>query len=682
MILYNPTVSGSLLVTGSLTTTGTITSQTLVVQTITSSIEFVTGSTRNGTLSTNTHEFTGSVSITGSAAALLNVNNGVLYVSASGNVGINNVSPTVALDVTGTARVTTSAYFATASGSVGIGTTSPTSYITGVLSIVATGDNYVNIVSPSANAAGVMFQDTTGVSIVGGIRYTHSDDVLSFWNAGSEKMRITSAGFVGINSTTPGAVLPSGNGWTSQPTKARVLQINSTDGFGNSGVFMRSAANTEGLDLWSDNWFGDAYIDSRWDNAAAKTYFRLRTAGTAITAMTLTTTGVGIGTSSPSSLLNTYSATTATQIIITGADTTNQRLEVTDGTVTNRFGIFGRTNGDVGTIGTQTNHSLVFNTNNTERMRITTAGVSVFGYTAAVGTNFSPPVQVKGGAGSGNGFGIISGNNEIAGGIQLASSSTNSINIAADPDNLRASSEIGFIIDNSQKMAITSGGNVGIGTSAPNSRLEVAGGRINITGTASDTLGGGQAAIYFDSTVTSGANYTMLQQGVNKFQIFTFNGSSWGERMSISSTGAVVIPGSLSKGSGSFRIKHPLISKKNTHQLVHSFIEGPQADLIYRGKIRLNAGKAIINIDEASTMTEGTFEALCREVQCFTTNETGWDAVKGKVTGNILTIESQNTESTDEISWMVVGERQDEHMIYTEWTDDEGKVIVEPLITE
>jgi hypothetical protein len=66
MILYNPTVSGSLLVTGSLTTTGTITSQTLVVQTITSSIEFNTGSTRNGSLAANTHEFTGSVSVSGS----------------------------------------------------------------------------------------------------------------------------------------------------------------------------------------------------------------------------------------------------------------------------------------------------------------------------------------------------------------------------------------------------------------------------------------------------------------------------------------------------------------------------------------------------------------------------------------------------------------------------------------
>jgi len=183
----------------------------------------------------------------------------------------------------------------------------------------------------------------------------------------------------------------------------------------------------------------------------------------------------------------------------------------------------------------------------------------------------------------------------------------------------------------------------------------------------------------------AGTDYGMTifaEGGTNNGNIYFCVNGSVTKVMTIATTGAVTIAGSLSKGSGSFRIEHPLISKKNTHQLVHSFIEGPQADLIYRGKIRLNAGKAIINIDEVSTMTEGTFEALCREVQCFTTNETGWDAVKGKVTGNILTIESQNTESTDEISWMVVGERQDEHIMDTEWTDDEGKVIVEPLITE
>jgi hypothetical protein len=45
---------------------GTLTAQTINVQTITSSIEFNTGSTRNGSTTSNTHEFTGSVGITGS----------------------------------------------------------------------------------------------------------------------------------------------------------------------------------------------------------------------------------------------------------------------------------------------------------------------------------------------------------------------------------------------------------------------------------------------------------------------------------------------------------------------------------------------------------------------------------------------------------------------------------------
>jgi hypothetical protein len=45
---------------------GTLTAQTIVAQTITSSTDFVTGSTRFGSLISNTHQFTGSVSMTGS----------------------------------------------------------------------------------------------------------------------------------------------------------------------------------------------------------------------------------------------------------------------------------------------------------------------------------------------------------------------------------------------------------------------------------------------------------------------------------------------------------------------------------------------------------------------------------------------------------------------------------------
>jgi len=143
--------------------------------------------------------------------------------------------------------------------------------------------------------------------------------------------------------------------------------------------------------------------------------------------------------------------------------------------------------------------------------------------------------------------------------------------------------------------------------------------------------------------------------------------------------GSCQVIGSLSKGSGSFKIDHPLPEKENTHHLVHSFIEGPQADLIYRGKVVLVNGRADVNVDTASGMTDGTFVVLCREVQCFTTNETGWTAVRGKVTGNMLAIEAQDNTCTDEISWMVIGERQDKHMLDTGWTDENGKVIVEPL---
>jgi hypothetical protein len=112
---------------------------------------------------------------------------------------------------------------------------------------------------------------------------------------------------------------------------------------------------------------------------------------------------------------------------------------------------------------------------------------------------------------------------------------------------------------------------------------------------------------------------------------------------------------------------------------VHSFVEAPQADNIYRGKATLVDGRAEVNIDEVAGMTEGTFVLLNREVQCFTSNETDWDAVRGSVNGNILTIECQNQTSTATISWLVIGERQDKHMYETDWTDENGKVIVEPL---
>jgi hypothetical protein len=84
----NVVVTGSLTTSGSLTTTGTITATTLVVQTITSSISSITGSTNFGSLAANTHTFTGSMSVSGSGT----FNSALSGTSAtfSGNVNATN----------------------------------------------------------------------------------------------------------------------------------------------------------------------------------------------------------------------------------------------------------------------------------------------------------------------------------------------------------------------------------------------------------------------------------------------------------------------------------------------------------------------------------------------------------------------------------------------------------------
>ena len=81
---------------------GTITAQTLVVQTITSSVEYSSGSNVFGNSVSNTHQFTGSVSVSGS----MNVNANSLVVNTNGTVSIGNTNSTYNLDVTGTGRFT------------------------------------------------------------------------------------------------------------------------------------------------------------------------------------------------------------------------------------------------------------------------------------------------------------------------------------------------------------------------------------------------------------------------------------------------------------------------------------------------------------------------------------------------------------------------------------------------
>ena len=108
---------------------GTLTAQTLVVQTITSSIDFVTGSTRFGSLLTNTHTFTGSVSITGSLTVNTTgtefqvTNNGVVM----GNVLTDNHRITGSLMLTGSLTVNSSSFYIGSNNQIGVNTLTPQS---------------------------------------------------------------------------------------------------------------------------------------------------------------------------------------------------------------------------------------------------------------------------------------------------------------------------------------------------------------------------------------------------------------------------------------------------------------------------------------------------------------------------------------------------------------------------
>ena len=96
-------------------------------------------------------------------------------------------------------------------GNVGIGTDSPSSYNSRGRNLVvnSSGDTGITIAAGSSDSSTLLFADGTGgtAGYRGIIEYDHSTDSMEFSTAATERMRITSAGNVGIGTTSPDTLL-------------------------------------------------------------------------------------------------------------------------------------------------------------------------------------------------------------------------------------------------------------------------------------------------------------------------------------------------------------------------------------------------------------------------------------------------------------------------------------------
>jgi len=280
----NVIVTGSLSTSGSFTTTGTITAQTLVVQTITSSISSITGSTNFGSLLANTHTFTGSLNTTGSINVVgdVTIPNGNYYY-AKRNTGGSTInimgfapgSDTLAIKG-GTSGGAISMQFQDTAGAVmslynsnvGIGTTSPISKLDisgshtggyGILNIVSSDSAIISLDSTTSSDVRIRFKQLGVDRWFAGMN-TNDNWELRVAN-NTPRFVITQNGNVGIGTSSPDNGLLSINGnWPSgyATVKAYPTTAFSSGGAAGYGVFDNNgatrkayfAANSSLVEVW------------------------------------------------------------------------------------------------------------------------------------------------------------------------------------------------------------------------------------------------------------------------------------------------------------------------------------------------------------------------------------------------------------------------------------------------
>ena len=372
---------------------------------------------------------------------------------------------------------TTEKFFWDASAErLGIGTTSPARD----LHIVQNDDwAQVRLEGNSSGGAEIMMGDGTTES-KGRIQYVNASNYMRFDTNQAERMRINSAGNVGIGTSSPAKTLHISAGVNASPTTFRIENTDTTIDTGqeaNAIEFYTNDASTNGTGV-------SAKIAQVADNPGNQYDLAFSTYNTALAeAMRITNEGdVGIGTSSPTNKLHVLNAgTTAVSnaiansgVIIDGGSGNAALNLISPDTSANYINFGDSTDSNNGRIiYNHNNNAMTFDTSASERMRIDSSGNVGIGTTSP---NYLLDVESSGAL-----FRINATSGDATAQLSVAdTTSLNTINFG-DSGSTTAGQilyrhngdSMAFNVGGAEAIRILNGGNVGIGSTAPAAKLDI-----------------------------------------------------------------------------------------------------------------------------------------------------------------------------------------------------------------
>jgi hypothetical protein len=501
-------LSGSLAITGSLLATSTITAQTLVVQTVTSSIVYSSGSNIFGNSLSNTQIMTGSVSITGS----LSVNG----TSSTLGTGTTNYLP----KFTGTSTIGNSLVYDDGTRVFINATSAPALGSPKLFVKMGTANTYEGILVASSTNNNVVAIAHTGTQGIITTNYGTSgaNTPLAFGTDGTAQMTLSTSGNLGLGvtpsawvSTSKGFQIGS-NGWASisqQHNGATNIMSNSYESSSNAFTYIASAyalRYNQNLNDGSHAWLTSTISGTAGNAISFTQAMTLNASGNLSIGNTndtykLDVTGTGRFRANGDSLLIIDSADNNAPILLFNKSNSNKWQIAVD----RNTPVYGGASNDINfNNGTSTIFRLAY-----------TTGAATFSSTAQDcftinTTNSDGPVVKIQNSGTNIGFfgnaeGVTNG-----GATNFAIRSTNNLIFSTGGANPR--------------MTILSGGNVGIGTTSPSDRLSVT-----------------DASTYtFNIGAASGGAGAVLYTLGSAALTFATSGSS-NERMRITSAGNVGI---------------------------------------------------------------------------------------------------------------------------------------------